>query len=70
LHRTVLVSFFLTAAPDLGKTILVKPSEGSFSDFISFSAFIYSYKLLMSIYIVSDVMVYIVADGANSLRRG
>jgi hypothetical protein len=63
------VSFFLTTAPDRGKTILVRPREGSCSDFISFSTFMYSYKLLMSIYAVSDVMVYIVVDGANSLRQ-
>jgi hypothetical protein len=64
------VLFFLTAAPNRGNTNLVRPREGSCSDFISFSSFMYSYKLLMSIYAISDVMVYIVADGANSLRQG
>jgi hypothetical protein len=64
------VLFFLTAALDRGETILVRPREGSCSYFISFSAFIYSYILLMSSYTVSDGMNYIVVDGVNSLRQG
>jgi hypothetical protein len=51
------VYFFLTASPDRGKTILVRPHEGSCSDFINFSTFMYSYILLMSVYDVSDVMI-------------
>jgi hypothetical protein len=35
-----------------------------------FSAFIYSYILLMSAYTISDGMNYIVVDGENSLRKG
>jgi hypothetical protein len=61
------VLFFLTTAPDRGETILVRPHEGSYSDFISFSVFLYSYILLMSVYTVSDGMNYTVADGANFL---
>jgi hypothetical protein len=61
--------FFLTATPDRGKTILVRPREGSSSDFITFSTFLYSYILLMSVYTISGGMNYIVADGVTSLRQ-
>jgi hypothetical protein len=43
LHKTVLVLFFLTAAPDQGETILVRPRDGPCSDLISFPTFMYSY---------------------------
>jgi hypothetical protein len=38
--------------------------------FYQFSAFMYSYVLLMSVYTVSDGMNYVVTDGANLLRKG
>jgi hypothetical protein len=37
--------------------------------FYQFSAFMYSYILLMSVYTVSDGINYIVADGENLLRK-
>jgi hypothetical protein len=64
------VSFFFIAAPNQDKTILLRPRDGPYLDFISFPAFMYSYILLSSVLHYYDGMKYLMADGANSLRQG
>jgi hypothetical protein len=66
LPRIVPVSFFLTAAPDRGKTSLVRPCEWSYSDFIYFPH-LYIHTYWSSVLHYSDGANYLVVDGANSL---
>jgi hypothetical protein len=47
-RRMVPMFLFPTATLERGETVVVKPREGLCLDFISFSAFMYSYILLMS----------------------
>jgi hypothetical protein len=63
------VFLFPTAAPDRGKTIVVKPPEGLCSVFINFSIFMYSYILLLPFYTLSDGVSYLVEDDASPLRQ-
>jgi hypothetical protein len=66
LPRIVPVSFFLTAAPDRGKTSLVRPREWSYSDFIYFPH-LYIHTYCSSVLQYFDGANYLVVDGANSL---
>jgi uncharacterized membrane protein AbrB (regulator of aidB expression) len=63
------VSFFLTAAPDRGKTAIVNLAKayGQILSIISFYVFLHVSHVVLHL---SNVMNYLVADGANSLRQG
>jgi hypothetical protein len=63
------VSFFLTAALDLGKTIVVRlVMDHVQTSSVFLHLCIHAYR--SSVLDYSDGMNYLVADSANSLRKG
>jgi hypothetical protein len=69
LHRTAPVSFFLNAALDWGNTVMVNlmKAYGLISWISSVCVILRVSHVVLHL---PDGMVYLVADGANSLRQG